>query len=83
MQEIARWLVLYLSVLTGLEADDVDPDAPLGDFDLDSHDAVEMAFQFESAFAADVPPETFLRGDRSIAAIAADLAASVGAAERA
>ena len=63
---IERWLVVYIAVITGEDSDSVDVGAPLSRFDLDSVDAVEMAQEFEKAFARRIGPEFFLQGDQSL-----------------
>lgn len=77
--EIERWMVLYVAIVVGVDADDLDPGSPLASHDLDSVDAVNMALEFEDAFSLEIGPETFLDGDATLAAIAARVADAVPA----
>lgn len=65
-QTIGRWVVLYIAIISGEDADTLDLSAPLSYFDVDSLDAVEMAFEFEKKFAREVDPEIFMDSDRTI-----------------
>lgn len=84
--DVERWILLHLAGLAGEPADSLDRSRPMGSFDVDSFDAVEMAFAIEKAFGVEVDPEFFLIRvdtlDQVIArvrlAIAADVAVTQG-----
>ena len=78
-KKIARWVVIYLAVLSGRSSDSIDLDTRFAEFDIDSVDAVEMATEFEKAFGVGIGPEFFLRGDRSVRDMVEDLAERVAA----
>lgn len=58
--DVERWIFLHLAGLAGEPADSLDRARLMGSFDVDSFDAVEMAFAIEKAFGVEVDPEFFL-----------------------
>lgn len=64
--ELLNWMKAYLATLAGRAAENLDADACLGAYDLDSVDAVEMALEFERAFGFAIHPETFLNAEASL-----------------
>ena len=58
--DVARWIVLHLAILSGEPADDIELTGTLDEFDIDSFDAVEMAFGIEQTFGTEIDPEFFL-----------------------
>ncbi|NYZ11328.1 acyl carrier protein [Azospirillum sp. RWY-5-1] len=71
---VNRWIMVHVATLLGVDSGTIDPAAPLSTYDLDSVDAIEMAMQFECAFGRAIHPEIFMDGDRSIDALAEQLA---------
>lgn len=69
---LPRWMQLHLATITGRPSEDIDIEAPLHVYDLDSVDAVVMALELQKAFGITVHPEIFLAGEQTIAAIARD-----------
>ncbi|MFY9290615.1 MAG: hypothetical protein WAP03_07970 [Methylorubrum rhodinum] len=62
--DVGRWVALYVATVAGEDADALDLHAPMSVHELDS---VDMAMEFEKAFACEADPEQFLRGDRTLA----------------
>lgn len=67
--DVARWIILHLAMLGGEPADTLDLARSIDSFDVDSFDAVEMAFAIEKAFGAEVDPEYFLNRSATVAEV--------------
>ncbi|WP_421725958.1 acyl carrier protein [Bauldia sp.] len=63
---IRRWLIVYLAILVGEPSESIEANVPFSRFDIDSVDAVQMAAEFEKAFAVEIGPEFFLRGELTL-----------------
>ena len=61
---LAQWVVRYLANLLGIDELDVNLRKGIGDYGLDSADAVIMAASLEEHFAIEVEPSIFLEHDR-------------------
>jgi acyl carrier protein len=73
LETLIRWMKLHLATVLGEPVEQIATDACLSDFDLDSIDAVTMAFEMEERFGIPVNPETFMEGDLQIGQIAAKI----------
>ena len=63
---LIHWTKEYLAKLVGDSIGEIDTKTPLSYFDLDSVDAVTMAFTLEKEFQVPIHPETFLDENASI-----------------
>lgn len=80
--DVERWIVLHLAMLAGEPADSLDRTRQMASFDVDSFDAVEMAFAIEKEFGVEIDPEFFLTRSDTLAQVIACVRAAMPAADR-
>jgi acyl carrier protein len=77
--DVGRWIVLHLATLSGEAADAVASDGLMDGFDIDSFDAVEMAFALEREFGIEIDPEFFMNRLETVAQVIARVQGVVAA----
>ncbi len=79
-EELENWLTEQVASLTGLPPDDIDPQLPIADFDLDSSVVVSLTQSLSEWLGVDLPVTTLWEYP-NIESIAAALASEVPESE--
>lgn len=80
--DVERWIVLHLAMLVGEPADSLDHASQMACFDVDSFDAVEMAFAIEKEYGVEIDPELFLNRLDTLASVLARVRSLMPTADR-
>jgi acyl carrier protein len=79
-EKVREWVRGHLAQVLKVEPGSIVLDKPIGDYGLDSVDAILMAGELEEAFSIEIYPASFIQCD-SFEAVVVELAANIEKSE--